>query len=439
MESFCFSHIEDDLHDNFVTSRLDGTSSVYVEDPSSKTPLHLNAYCNVSSREAQLPIILAGPEGIGKSAAIANWTRQRKDNVISSRGLGYQEFVFYHAIGCSRLSTSVLHLLRRLITSLINHFELKEAIDLADEKLPWVLPRLLERASKKGKVVIVIDGGLQHICSHDENYGLKWLPLQLPSNVRMIISVTTPCENPPQISDYDAPNICYATRLQNKIKRVWDELQRRKWPMICLKEFDPNQAAAIVEKNLPPESSNVAIPRKILVKSILSHEYSTNALFLTTLLKGVRHAKECLRFKQKEVEQCLNLWTSSSIKTCNDLIESMLTVFECGPNNIQELPSQPRHTLDSNESSRLGTLLSHSLSLLFVSRHGLREDELLELVEHVRENARWEKQTKDTVIPIKLKILQCIMTKKNRLIDIFRSFDEDGNGTLSREGKNLII
>ena len=430
MESFCFSHIEDDLHDSFVALRIDGPSGVYVEDPTSKTPLHLNAYCNVSNKEATLPLIVAGAEGIGKSAIIANWTRQRKANAMLSRGLGYQEFVFYHAIGCSRLSTSILHLLRRLITSLINHFDLKEAIDLVDEKLPWVLPRLLERASKKGKVVIVIDGGLQHISSHDEDYGLKWLPLQLPSNVRMILSVTIPCENPPHISDY-------ATRLQNKIKRVWDELHRRKWPMICLKGFDPSQAAAIVDKNLPSESSKVSMPRNILMKSILSHERSTNALFLTTVLKGIRHVKEYFGFTKNEVEQCLTAWTSPSIKSCTDLIESMLMVFEFGP-NFQELPSQPRHTLDSNESSRLGTLLSHSLSLLFVSRHGLREDELLELVEHVRENVRWEKQTKDTVIPIKLKILQCIMHKKNRLIDIFRSFDEDGNGTLSREGKELI-
>jgi hypothetical protein len=109
----------------------------------------------------------------------------------------------------------------------------------------------------------------------------------------------------------------------------------------------------------------------------------------------------------------------------------MLKVFESG---IQEdIISPPRLTLDASEATKLGSLLSHALSLLFVARHGLREDELLELVARVRENVRWKNQTKDTVIPIKLKMLQSICAKKNRLLDIFRSFDSDGNGILSRE------
>lgn len=422
MEPFCFSHIENELHHNFANSRLDGASSIYIENAASNVSLQLNAYCDGAANAASssLPLVLEGPSGVGKSAALANWTRQRKSKVLPARGLGIrEEFIFWHAVGCSRLSTAIFHLLRRLVTSLIRHFELKEPIDLADEKLPWVLPRLLDRASKKGKVIIVIDGGLHHICSKDESYGLKWLPLKLPPNVRMILSVTTPSENPPQISDH-------AIKLQHKIHRVWSEIQRRKWPMISIHELDSKLVTSVVEKYLPPKHN-----RELSTDTILSHQCAKNALFLTTILKGVRHVKFRLGFKSNEVWQCLNLWTSPRITGTNDLIEAMLKVFESG---IQEdIISPPRLTLDASEATKLGSLLSHALSLLFVARHGLREDELLELVARVRENVRWKNQTKDTVIPIKLKMLQSICAKKNRLLDIFRSFDSDGNGILSRE------
>ena len=406
MESFCFSHIENQIHRN----RLDG-ASVYIEGNSSISQ-HLNAYCDGVSGD--LPLLVAGPKGVGKSAALANWTRTRQANILPRRGLDYQDFIFYHAIGCSRLSTDLSHLLRRLVTSLISHFELKDRFDLSDEKLPWVFPRLLERASKKAaSVIIVIAGGLEHICSRDQDYGLKFLPLRLPPNVKMILSVTTPCHDPPQISDH-------AIRLDGRVKKIYEDFNRRGWPRISMKNLDTNTASAIFDKYLPSHISTTSRSSHCKDK-ILAHEgANNNALFLTTLLKGVCCLENCFSFKQSEVAQCLNIWTSPNIRSCRDLIESMLSVFESG---IQK----------GKHSSKLGSLLSHSLSLLFVARHGLREDELFDLIARVRENVHWNDQTKDTVIPIKSKIVHSIMQKKNRLIDIFRTFDSDGNGTLSRE------
>ena len=404
MESFCFSHIEDEIHRN----RLDG-ASVYIEGNSSISN-RLNAYCDNVSGDSSLPLLVVGPKGAGKSAALAKWTRARHANILPKRGLDYEDFVFYHAIGCSRLSTDLSHLLRRLVTRIISHFELKDGFDLSDEKLPWIFPRLLERASKKkANVIIVIAGGLEHICSRDEGYGLKFLPLRLPPNVKMILSVTRPCCNPPQISDH-------AMRLYCKVSKIFEEFKRRGWPMINVENLDTNTALAILDKYLP---SNISIASRSshLKDQILVHE---NALFLTTLLKAVCHVESCLGFKQSEVTECLNIWTSPNIISCRDLIDSMLSVFESGIQKVKH-------------PTKLGSLLSHSLSLLFAARHGLREDELFDLVARVRENVRWKDQTKDTVIPIKSKIVHNIIQKKNRLIDIFRSFDSDGNGTLSRE------
>lgn len=182
LESFCFSHMEDKLHSTFANSRIDNETNVYIEE--SFLFQQLDAYCeqNASSENFVSPLVVAGESGVGKSAFLANWIARRKSNAPPTQSLDYDEYVFWHTIGCSRLSTKVSHLLRRLVNSITKHFELKEIIDLTDDKLPWVLPRLLERAAKKGRIVIVIDGGLQHICSSDEDYGLKWLPLRLPPN-----------------------------------------------------------------------------------------------------------------------------------------------------------------------------------------------------------------------------------------------------------------
>ena len=44
------------------------------------------------------------------------------------------------------------------MTDLKNRFELSRDVPLSQSRLSWDLPRFLELASKKGKVVIVIDG-----------------------------------------------------------------------------------------------------------------------------------------------------------------------------------------------------------------------------------------------------------------------------------------
>lgn len=160
------------------------------------------------------------------------------------------------------------------------------------------------------------------------------------------------------------------------------------------------------------------------MNQILYRECTKNALFLTIVLKGLNHLTNCLGYKPHDAARCLTIWMSLSTGNIHKLIESMLAVFEFGPEATPNVTSNV---------TKLGALLSHSLSLLFVARHGLREDELLELIASVQENERWKNQTKETVIPIKLKLLKSIMQKKNRLMDILRSFDTDGNGTLDRD------
>lgn len=412
LESFCFSHLEDELHSTFAKSRHCDTS-VYVENEELFQTLDAHCEQSISGDGCASPIVIAGEPGSGKSAFLSNWTDRRRSSAPPTRSLEYDEFVFWHAIGCSRLSTQVSHLLRRLVNSLTKHFELKEVMDLADDKLPWVLPRILERAAKKGRVVIVIDGGLQHICSKDEDLGLRWLPLRLPPNVRMIISVMLPT-----VHGNLSRNSDYATMLHAKTQHTWDEIQRRRWPIVLIERMDSGNVTSVIEKFHTMGTKEISLSEKRNLKECISlHPMAGNPFFLTYILRAIYHANE-LKY---DMQQCLRRWASSKVKSSSYLIEQILATFESGFVKNETLGSE----MGRNGAYILGPMLGHSLSLLFVARHGLHENELFELLGYVQEKSKWIDKTSGTVVPVKLKIVKMLMQKKKRLIDVFRSFDTD--------------
>lgn len=283
-------------------------------------------------------------------------------------------------------------------------------MDLADDKLSWILPRILERAAKKGRVVIVIDG-LQYICSNDRDLGLKWLPLSVPPNVKMILSTTTPMAAE---HDIDVVQTDHAKHFQCKVKQTWGEIQRRKWPTVPLECLQKESVESFIETYLSQlsQSHNRTLPpsqKNQLVEIISAHPLATNMRTATTFLKGIFHADSlgC------NINQCLVSWMDS--QTTTELIRKILSMLESG---------SPR---------KIGTMLGNALSLLFVARHGLHKNELFELLACVVKGESWEKESEGTVMHVKLKLLKMLMEKKKRLIDIFRSFDTDGNGTLSHE------
>ena len=141
--SFCFSHLEDDLHSA-------PSNAPFVESPATSDVFQqLDVYASSSGGDdgdgngsgSSAPLVVVGAHGSGKSAALKHWTAKRRARAPHARRrLDYAECVFWHAIGSSRLSTRVTHLLRRLVNELIGHFDLQGAMDLADDRLPWILP-----------------------------------------------------------------------------------------------------------------------------------------------------------------------------------------------------------------------------------------------------------------------------------------------------------
>ena len=141
-----------------------------------------------------------------------------------------EEFIFWHAVGCSRSSTNVNNLMRRLIKDLKIKFELTREVSLTVERLSWELPRFLDSASKRGKVIIIIDG-LNRLISREGEAELNWLPLVFPPNVRVILSASMSSS---QVSSDASPSpggtgITVLTDSSPKKPRILVELDRRHW------------------------------------------------------------------------------------------------------------------------------------------------------------------------------------------------------------------
>jgi Cdc6-like AAA superfamily ATPase len=162
----CIGLLEHHLHSVFAQERVPGEDFVYA--PSTEMFNILDDFCDDQSMsETRPPLLLLGSSGIGKSALLANWLQRRQRNM--ARGRQVDDFVYYHAVGCTRQSKVVNNLLRRLITDLKNRFELSRDVPVSQSRLSWDLPRFLELASKKGKVIIVIDG-LHRLESNEGEY-----------------------------------------------------------------------------------------------------------------------------------------------------------------------------------------------------------------------------------------------------------------------------
>ena len=190
----CIGSLEHHIHKVFASVRIPGEDFVY--SPSADLYSALDDYCDDRTiGESKVPFLILGQSGTGKSALLSNWLQRRKRQAARSRSS--EEFIFWHAVGCSRQSLNINSLIRRLIIDLKARFEITRDIPMTQERLSWELPRFLELASKRGKVIIVIDG-IHRIATNDSNEAnLAWLPLVLPPGVTFVLSATTPTPPPP--------------------------------------------------------------------------------------------------------------------------------------------------------------------------------------------------------------------------------------------------
>jgi hypothetical protein len=187
----CIGNLEHHVHKVFALVRVPGEDFVY----SASIDLFnkLDDYCDEQvMSESRPPFLIKGESGTGKSALLSNWLQRRERTLMRSRSTNSDHFIFWHAVGCSRQSMNVNVVIKRLIVELKTRFELTRPLPKLQERYSWELPRFLDLAAKRGKVIIVIDGLNRLVNNDGTEDSLAWLPLVFPPNVRVILSVTIP-------------------------------------------------------------------------------------------------------------------------------------------------------------------------------------------------------------------------------------------------------
>jgi tetratricopeptide (TPR) repeat protein len=298
------------------------------------------------------PITLVGESGLGKSALLANWAsrlpgrRQRRRAGLWARLLGWSnrrlslrgsaqgpqatspapavELVIEHYVGASPRSADWAAMLRRIMGEFAQRLGVRGDIPEEPLALRSSFAERLNRAAESARVVLIIDG-IDQLADRDYALDLGWLPVELPANVRLVISTTG--------------------------GRTLAEIQRRRWPTMAIRPLYTRERIELIEHSLELSGKRLA---PALLRRIGAARQSAVPLYLKTLVDELRvfGSHEHL---QTQVE---------------DYIEA---------SSVAQLYSK---VLDRLEVDYGRDRTRDALSLLSAARHGLNEPELLDLLGH---------------------------------------------------------
>ncbi|MGA9130784.1 MAG: AAA family ATPase, partial [Candidatus Sulfotelmatobacter sp.] len=261
------------------------------------------------------PLVILGESGSGKSALLANW-------VARYRQAHPDALVLQHYIGASPYSADWAAMLRRLMGEFKRRLGLQQDIPDQPDAMRSAFPNWLYMAAAKGRVVLVLDA-LNQLEDRDGAPDLVWLPPVLPENVRLIVS-TLP-------------------------GRPLDEIQKRHWPTLKVELLSADERRKLIDEYLAQHTKALNAAR---VERIAAAPPSANPLYLRVLLDELRLVRT-----HEELEERIGGYLKAESPYA--LYEKVIARWE-------------------NDYSNGCNLVHDSLSLLWASRRGLSEAEILE-------------------------------------------------------------
>lgn len=269
------------------------------------------------------PLVVLGESGSGKSALLANWA-------IPYGEKHPDDLVILHFIGASADSANWQAMLRRILGELKRRFDIPHEIPDGTDELRaafanWLNMADVQAARANCRIVLVIDA-LNQLEDREGALDLAWLPPAIPEKVRLVLS-TLP-------------------------GRPLDELTKRGWPTLEVKPLEIEERRQLIADCLAQYTKALS-PH--FAARIAEAPQTANPLYLRALLEELRLYGEHFMLGER-IEHYL------AAKTVDVLYEKILERYE-----------------EDYESRRPG-LVRDAMSLIWASRRGLAEAELMDLL-----------------------------------------------------------
>ena len=204
-----------------------------------------------ASASGDQPLVILGESGSGKSALLANWAKRYRESHPDA-------LLLQHYIDATPYSADWAALLRRIMGEFKRRLGIAQDIPNQPEALRSAFPNWLNMAAAKGHVVLILDA-LNQLEDREGAQELLWLPPVMPENMRLVIS-TLP-------------------------GKPLDEIKKRGWPFLQVLALSLDERKELIQAFLGEFGRQLSPPR---IERIAAAPQSANPLYLRVLLNELR-------------------------------------------------------------------------------------------------------------------------------------------------------
>ena len=259
---------------------------------------------------------MTGASGLGKSALIANWIKEK----LTDNNCEYN--IIYHFTGNGGSESSSEHITKSIAN------EIKDIYGWEDDELEpeTKLEDLFIKVSAEGgKPLLIVIDAINQIVDVDNAKLLNWLPVPT-KGIKILFST---------LED----------------DRTMEVFKHRDYPIFTLQPLDIERRSQMVRSYLKLYAKSLTDQQ---VRRIATDSQCENTLVLKTLLD------ELINFGiYEKLDERINYYLAS--ETINDFYQLLLQSYE-----------EEYREFDEN-------FIKHILSLIYVSRNGLSEDDILSI------------------------------------------------------------
>jgi len=285
------------------------------------------------------PLVVLGESGAGKSALIANWTKEYQEKHPG-------DFMVFHYIGGTADSADYVKILRKIMEEIRNRYQPKEekglkegmqpsGMEKKEDEIPTDPKKVVEQfplwlakvTAARGKFILVLDA-LNQLEDRDNAPDLGWLPHFFPENVRVILS-TLPGKS-------------------------LDALEKRNLPTMRVELLSPDERKQLIEKYLARFARELSSK---VIEHIIAAQKTANPIYLKALLDEMRVYGDYDTL-QNRIDHYLEA------TTIDDLYKKILERYED----------------DYERESEQKGMVRRAMSFIWAARRGLTETELRELL-----------------------------------------------------------